>query len=121
MAKKVRRKAVEEHRAAFEFPEFDERAFLSHEFEQTVAVTVAILVAIGLGVLSWALVFAGIPWFVPVALSLAIVILVPILLPRFRSQARQYTKGEWAGLLMTAIFGWLGFWFLFLNVFGSPA
>ena len=116
MAKKAKRRLEEEEAQTFAFPVFDEGAFLTHEFEQTVAVSVALVVAVGLGVLSWALIVAGIPWFVPVLMALAIVVLVPILLPRFRPQARLYTKGEWASLLVTQLFGWLGFWFLFLNV-----
>jgi hypothetical protein len=58
----------------------------------------------------------GLPWFLPVVLSIGIIAMVPILLPRLHEQANTYTKGDWAGLFLMEIFGWLGFWFLFANL-----
>lgn len=117
MAKKARRKAQEAAEPAFEFPVFDSQSFLSHEFEMTTATTIALFVAIGLGLLSWALSVVGFPWFAPVLISLGIVVAVPFVLPRIREAAKTYTKGDWAGLFLMEIFGWLGFWFLFANLF----
>ncbi len=118
MAKKARRKLEEKaEERAFEFPPFDEQKFISHEFEQTLAMGVALAGAVGLGVLSWALQVVGTPWFVPVVLALAVLVAFPIVWRRTRGPAREYTKGDWATLLLTQLFGWLGFWFLFANVF----
>jgi len=116
MAKKARRKVEEAAEPPFAFPEFDAPTFLSHEFEMTVATTIALFVAVLLGLLSWALGVVAVPWFVPVVLSLVIIGATPVLLPRLREQAGTYTKGDWAGLLLMEIFGWLGFWFLFANL-----
>ncbi|MCI4353342.1 MAG: hypothetical protein L3K14_08210 [Thermoplasmata archaeon] len=116
MAKKARRKVEEAGEPAFEFPVFDSSGFLSHEFEMTIATTIALFVAILLGLLSWALSAVGFPWFAPVLISLGIIAAVPVLLPRLREEATTYTKGDWAGLFLMEIFGWLGFWFLFANI-----
>jgi hypothetical protein len=116
MAKKARRKVEEAAEPPFEFPTFDSKAFLSHEFEMTVATTIALVVAILLGLLSWSLGVVGLPWFLPVVLALVVIALVPVLLPRIRPAAETYTKGDWASLFLMEIFGWLGFWFLFANL-----
>ena len=115
MAKKARRK-VEEAEPPFEFPVFDLPAFLTHEFEMTTATTIALVVAVLLGLFSYALMAVGLPWFVPVVLALVIVASVPAVLTRFREAARTYTTGDWAGMFLMEIFGWLGFWFLFANL-----
>jgi uncharacterized membrane protein YdfJ with MMPL/SSD domain len=115
MAKKARRK-LEEAEPAFEFPVFDTQAFLRHEFEMTTATTIALIVAILLGVMSWALGVVGLPWFVPVLLAVVIIAVVPVILPRLREEAKSYSRGDWAGLFLMEIFGWLGFWFLFANL-----
>lgn len=116
MAKKARRKLEEAAEPPFEFPVFDVQTFLRHEFEMTTATTISLLVAVLLGILSWALVLVGLPWFAPVLIAIAIIVLLPFLLTRLREEARTYTKGDWAGLFMMEIFGWLGFWFLFANL-----
>jgi len=116
MAKKARRKVEEAAEPPFEFPTFDSHAFLDHEFEMTVATTIALFVAVLLGLLSWALGVVSAPWFVPVLVSLVAIAAMPVLLPRLREQAAAYTKGDWAGLFLMEIFGWLGFWFLFANL-----
>lgn len=115
MAKKARRKVEEAAEPAFEFPVFDSRGFLSHEFEMTTATTIALGVAVLLGLLSWALGVVGLPWFAPVAVSLGIIVAIPVVLPRLHEEAKSYTKGDWAGLFLMEIFGWLGFWFLFAS------
>jgi hypothetical protein len=116
MAKKARRKADENAEPAFEFPVFDDHAFLSHEFEMTIATSIALGIAVLLGLLSWSLEVVALPWFVPVGLSIAIIAAAPVILTRIRTEARTYTKGDWAGLFLMEIFGWLGFWFLFANL-----
>ncbi|MFZ0830373.1 MAG: hypothetical protein WCB18_03785 [Thermoplasmata archaeon] len=116
MAKKARRKVEEAAEPPFEFPTFDLPTFLTHEFEMTTATTIALIVAILLGLMSWALLAVGLPWFAPVVVSLVIIAVVPVLLTRLREETKIYTKGDWAGLFLMEIFGWLGFWFLFANV-----
>ncbi|MGC2288899.1 MAG: hypothetical protein WA688_03470 [Thermoplasmata archaeon] len=116
MAKKARKKLEEAAEPPFEFPTFDSQTFLTHEFEMTTATTIALFVAILLGLLSWALGVVGLPWYAPVAISIAIIALVPVVLTRLRDETKIYTKGDWAGLFLMEIFGWLGFWFLFANL-----
>ena len=116
MAKKARRKVEEAAEPPFEFPVFDSKTFLTHEFEMTTATTIALVVAILLGLLSWSLGVVGLPWFVPVAISVVAIAAVPLVLPRLHEAARTYTKGDWASLFLMEIFGWLGFWFLFANL-----
>jgi hypothetical protein len=116
MAKKARRKVEEAAEPPFEFPVFDAKSFLSHEFELTTATTIALLVAVLLGLLSWSLGYVGLPWFIPVVVALVAIILVPVILPRVHEAAESYTKGDWASLFLMEIFGWLGFWFLFANL-----
>jgi len=116
MAKKARRKVEEAAEPPFEFPVFDSKTFLDHEFEMTTATTIALVVAVLLGLLSWALGVVGLPWFVPVVIALLSICVVPVVLPRIHDQAKIYTKGDWASIFLMEIFGWLGFWFLFANV-----
>jgi hypothetical protein len=117
MAKKARRKLDEDAEAdAFTFPEFDERKFLRHEYEQTAATGLAIGLAILLGFVSWAIDRVGLPLVVPVVVSVAVIVFSPYLFLRVRETAGEYTKGDWAGLILTETFGWLGVWFLLLDV-----
>jgi hypothetical protein len=117
MAKKGKRKLDEAGEIKpFEFPEFDERKFLRHEFEQTIATAMAITIAVGLGFLSWAMDRAGLPLVVPVVASIAVVVFSPYLFQRLRELSADYTKGDWAGLILTETFGWLGIWFLLIDV-----
>jgi hypothetical protein len=116
MAKKARRKAEEEEANEFTFPEFDERSFLRHEYEQTFAMAAALVVAIALGVVSWAIDSAGLPVVIPVVLAVAAIVFSPFLFLRWRTTANEYTKGDWAGLILMETFGWLGIWFLLLDL-----
>ena len=117
MAKKARRKAGEDAEAPeFQFPEFDLAKFLRHEFEQTYAVAIALVIAIALGVVSWAVDFRTLPLAVPVVVGIVGVAFSPYLIQRLRSASTEYTKGDWAGLILVEVFGWLGVWFLLLNV-----
>lgn len=116
MAKKARRKVEEKAEPPFEFPVFDAKGFLSHEFEMTTATTIALVVAVLLGLLSWSLGVVGLPWYLPVVLALLVIAVMPVILPRVHEAAETYTKGDWASLFLMEIFGWLGFWFLFANL-----
>lgn len=117
MAKKARRKLEETaEQTKFEFPEFDLPKFLRHEYEQTFATGLAVVVAVALGFLSWALDRSGLPYVVPVIAGIAILVFSPYLFLRVRPAADEYTKGDWVGLILTETFGWLGIWFLLLEV-----
>jgi hypothetical protein len=117
MAKKARRKREEDAEStAFEFPEFDLRKFLEHEYEQTYATALSLGLAVLLGFASWGLARAGLPSVVPLVVGLAVIVFSPYLLQRVRTAAQEYTKGDWAGLILTELFGWLGIWFLLLSL-----
>ena len=116
MAKKVRRKLEEEEAAAFEFPVFDELAFAAKEFELTSAVALAGIVTVLLGILGWVMTVAGINGWVPFGLGLLVIALSPMLIGRLRAKSTLYTKGDWAGLIMTEFFGFLALWFVLVNV-----
>ncbi|HXQ94656.1 MAG TPA: hypothetical protein VN864_05775 [Thermoplasmata archaeon] len=116
MAKKARRKAEEEEANEFTFPEFDERNFLRHEYEQTFAMGIALAIAIGLGAISWAIDSAGLPVVIPIVVAAAAIVFSPFLYLRIRDIAGEYTKGDWAGLILMETFGWLGIWFLLLDL-----
>lgn len=124
MAKKARRRLEEDAAPPFEFPEFDEASFVRHEYEQTNAMFFSIVVAVGLAVLSLALdrLLAGVSpaslqgW-VPAAVSLALIAISPLILLRLRNGAPDYTRGDWATVILLEVFGWLGFWFLLSDVF----
>jgi hypothetical protein len=117
MAKKVRRRLEEEEAAkSFEFPVFDDVAFVSHEFELTYATALGALLALAEGLLSWAFSVVGLPWFAAAIVAPAMIIASPFLILRLRSRAIEYTKGDWAGLIVIQLFGWLALWFLFLNL-----
>lgn len=117
MAKKARKKVGDDpEHPAFRFPEFEIEKFLQHEFEQTFAVLVALVLAVVLGVVSWAIDRAGLPDVIPVVLGIAGIAFSPYLIQRLRRDSGEYTKGDWAGLILVEAFGWLGLWFLLLNV-----
>jgi hypothetical protein len=117
VAKKARRRldADEEFRS-FRFPVFDETAFVRHEFEQSVATGIAFAFAVVLGLFSFALTKVGLPWFGPLVLGILVIAFSPTVFRRLRPGADEYTRGDWAGLLMLQVFGWLGLWFLFTDV-----
>jgi hypothetical protein len=116
MAKKVRRKLEEEEAAAFEFPVFDEPAFLTKEFELTYALALAGAFTVLLGILSWALSVMGLFWYVVFPLGILIIALIPFAIRALRSQSSTYTKGDWAGLIALEFFGWLALWFVLQNL-----
>ncbi len=116
MAKKVRRKLEEEEAAAFEFPVFDESAFVSKEFEMTFALGLAGILAVILGVLGWAMSVAGLNGWIPFSVGLVLIALSPLLIRRLRTRSSLYTKGDWAGLLALEFFSWLAIWFVLLNL-----
>ncbi|HTT34330.1 MAG TPA: hypothetical protein VLX64_05530 [Thermoplasmata archaeon] len=117
MAKKARQRLAEaEADASFEFPEFDEPTFLRHEFEQTWATVLAFLLAVADGILSYLLGRIVPLLVVPAAVGIAWLGLSPFLIQRLRPTSDQYTRGEWAGLLLLEFFGWVGFWFLLSDV-----
>ncbi|MCI4317914.1 MAG: hypothetical protein L3J96_05190 [Thermoplasmata archaeon] len=117
MAKKAKRKLEEdEANASFEFPEFDERKFIVHEFEQSWAIAIAFALSGLLGALSYLIDRVNLPLIFPVVVGVGLVALSPFLILRIRPLASEYTKGDWAGLILTEFFGWLGIWFLLLNV-----
>jgi hypothetical protein len=125
MAKKARRRLEEtEAVVSFEFPTFDERGFVRHELEQTVATGFAFALAVLLAVLSFALDRVIAPTgqailqvALPVLLSISVVIASPILWARLRPAASEYRRGDWASLILLEMFGWLGLWFLLTDVF----
>jgi len=116
MAKKVRRKLEEEEAAAFEFPVFDEAAFVSKEFEMTYALTLAGLIAVALGVIGWGMSVAGLNGWIPFAIGLLLLALSPFVIRRLRTRSTLYTKGDWAGLIALEFFAWLAIWFVLLNL-----
>lgn len=119
MAKKARRKfeAQEEAEEAFRFPDFDERKFLAHEYEQSIATILAVALAVGIAALSWGLDHTGLTAAVPWILGFAGVCASPFLVQMVRPRSGEYTKGDWAWIVLTTFFGWLGLWFLFLSLF----
>jgi hypothetical protein len=116
MAKKARRKLEEEEAASFEFPVFDEVAFVTKEFELMGGLIIASAMAALLGILCWGLTAAGLPWYVPFPIGLVGLALSPYVIGRVRTRSTTYTKGDWAGLIALQFFGWLALWFVLLNV-----
>jgi hypothetical protein len=118
VAKKAKRRLEEDEQyRSFEFPTFDEPKFIHHEFEQTVATVIAFGFAVGLGAFSFAVGGTVLTALVALVVSVAVIVFTPWLFQRIRPLAAEYTKGEWAGILMMEIFGWLGIWFLLTDVF----
>ncbi len=124
MAKKARKRLEEDAEAAgFEFPEFDEEGFVAHEFEQSVATGFALGLAILLGAVSFGLThvlaMAGtgvLEGLVPVVVGIMTIATSPLLWGRLRAAASEYTKGEWASMILVEVFGWIGIWFLLTDV-----
>jgi hypothetical protein len=121
MAKKAKHKLAEDEKfEAFQFPDFDERKFLDHEYEQSIATAIAVLLAIALAAICWELDrlmgstqgFLEVPWIV----GLAGVVAGPFLIRSLRPLADDYTKGDWAWLILTTFMGWLGVWFLLADL-----
>jgi hypothetical protein len=120
MAKKARRKLEEEEEAAFEFPVFDDTAFVKKEFELAVGLTLAGLLAVGIGLIAWGLTVANVPWWGSVLLGLLLTALSPVLLGHARSGSSLYTKGDWAGLILLVFFGYVAIWLLLVNITSHP-
>ena len=116
MAKKVRRKPEEEEADAFEFPVFDEVAFVTKEFELTYALSIAGALAVLIGVVSWILSVVGLAWFEVFALGILLIALVPFVIRRIRPRSSTYTKSDWVGLIALMFFGWLALWFVLQNL-----
>lgn len=116
MAKKVRRKLDDEQEEAFEFPVFDEKAFVTKEFELTYATALACAIAIAIGVLSWVLSVEGFPWWAVLGIGFLLVALGPFLIRWARPRSSTYTKGDWTGLIALELFGWLALWFVLQNL-----
>jgi hypothetical protein len=125
MAKKVRQKPEATEESRFEFPVFDERAFVHHELELTTGTILALLWAVIAGVLSGVLSLlaggAGNDLFLALALvvGIAVVASSAVIFPRLHDSVDSYTRGDWAGLFMLEIFGWVGLWFLIAGVFAG--
>ena len=127
MAKKARKKLEEDAEiGSFQFPEFDVRTFIAHEFEQTIATGFAVVVAVALALLSVGIDRGLAPYsqpvlqgLVPFVISVIVIASSPLILGRLRRDAPEYTRGDWASVILLEIFGWLGFWFLFSDVFGT--
>jgi hypothetical protein len=118
MAKKARRKLEEdEEYNSFQFPEFDDGKFLAHEFEQTYATAIAFAIVGIMAVVSYLVDRSTAPPVIAVVAAIAILVVAPFLIQRLRPLAGEYTKGDWAGLIVMMVFGWLGLWFVLLNVF----
>ena len=115
MAKKAKLKTgSDEHH--FEFPVFDEGKFVVHELEQSRATIVALTLTVALGAASWAVDWLHGLWFIPILLGLAVLVFTPYIVQLVRPASADYTKGEWAGLIMLEFFGWMGLWFLLLDL-----
>ena len=117
MAKKVRHKPDEDDEAkAFDFPVFDEASFAAKEFQLTWAVSLAGGFAVLLGVLAWACTDVHLPWYVPFPIAFLLTLLSPWILGPALRGSRNFTKGDWAGLVFTEFFGFLAVWFVLVNV-----
>ncbi len=118
MAKKVRPKAADDTPAepSFQFPAFDEQAFVSKEYEVTLGMVVAGLFTIVLGVAAWAVTAASLPWELGVAIGFGGLIGVYPLVNALHPRSHVYTRGDWAGLMAVVFFGWLAIWFMLSDV-----
>ncbi|HYB78859.1 MAG TPA: hypothetical protein VEG66_03750 [Thermoplasmata archaeon] len=112
MAKKVRRKLEEEEEAAFEFPPFDEVAFVAKEYELTYGLAFASAITVLMGILSWVLSVSGFFWYIVFPLGVLLLLASPYIIGMFHAKSSIYTKGDWAGLLALEFFGWLALWFV---------
>jgi hypothetical protein len=117
VAKKAKRKLEEdEEYNSFQFPEFDDRKFLAHEFEQTYATVIAFAIAGVMAVAAYLVDRTALPSVLAVAVAIGILLAAPFVIQRLRPLSTEYTKGDWAGLIVMMVFGWLGLWFVLLNV-----
>jgi len=114
MAKKARKKGEEEE--AFEFPEFDERAFLRHEFGQFYATMLAFAFGVIDGAAAWAVGDASQSVLVAFGAGVALVVGAAYAIRRIRADATDYTRGDWASLIALMFFSFLGIWFLLADL-----
>lgn len=121
MAKKVKKKLEEEEEDAFEFPVFDDAGFVRKEFELAAGLTLAGILAVVLGLVAWGLTTLGVPWWGPLLLGFAGIIATPFVIRRLRNLSSLYTKGDWAGLIFLAFFGYLAVWFLLVDLVARAA
>ncbi|MGP8078762.1 MAG: hypothetical protein ACLQD8_02745 [Thermoplasmata archaeon] len=119
MAKKKRQKLEEEEAAAFDFPVFDEVAFVTKEFELASAVAIATVLTLLLGLVCWALTRSGLAWYIAFPVGILGVALSPFVIQRVRARSDLYTKSDWAGLIALVFFGWLALWLVLVNVTGA--
>lgn len=95
--------------------------FIAHEVEQTFATGFALIVAVLLGAVSFAIdkAIGGTSFgpFVPIPVGIAVIVLSPWLLQRLRTGKPEYTRGDWATVILMELFGWLGIWFVLTNLF----
>jgi len=120
MAKKGRRKLEEEEAASFEFPVFDEVAFVTKEFELAWALAVACVLAIVLGLVAWLLTYNHVGWYGPFGIAVLGIVVSPMVIGRLRPRSNLYTKADWAALIALEFFGWLALWFVLVNVMPAP-
>ena len=115
MAKKVRR-APEDEAPAYEFPTFDEKTFLTKEFELGTALALASTFALIAGVLSWAATTEGLWWWIVFPAGVAYVTLSYWVISRLRPKSELYTKGDWAALILLQFFAWIAVWFVLRDI-----
>ncbi|MGI0054449.1 MAG: hypothetical protein ACREBZ_01855 [Thermoplasmata archaeon] len=113
MAKKVRQVDDEQEKEpSFDFPVFDEHAYVAKEYEVSFGMVLAGLMALGVGALSWVATSSGISWAVGVVLGFMGMIGVVPAVQAVHPRSHVYTKGDWATMIAVVFFGWLAVWFL---------
>jgi len=116
VAKKAKRKLEEEAENAFEFPEFDEKGYLAHEFEQFYATVTGFVLGVVIGVAAFGVGLTGVSVYLPLGVGLAGTAAGALVIRQLRAGSADYTKGDWAALVALMFFTFLGFWFLLANV-----
>jgi hypothetical protein len=111
MAKKARQK-TEDTEPAFEFPEFDEHGFLQHEYEQYYATVIAFVLGVVIGIVAFLVGRFSVPVEVPLGVGVAGLIGGALGIRQIRPLSKDYTKGDWASLVVLMLFGFLAFWLL---------
>ncbi|HTT26110.1 MAG TPA: hypothetical protein VMH90_04005, partial [Thermoplasmata archaeon] len=106
----------EDAEPGFEFPEFDEPGFLRHEFEQFYATIIAFVLGVVVGIAAYVVGRLAVPVAVPFGVGIAGVVVGTLLIRQVRPASSEYTKGDWASLVVLIFFGFLGFWLLFAGL-----
>jgi hypothetical protein len=119
VAKKVKKKPEEEE-SDFEFPEFDEPGFVRHEYEQYYATILAFLIGVGLGGLAYVISSPtlALPVAVPFGAGIGGTAAGALGIRRLRPASTEYTKGDWASLVVLIFFSFLAVWFLLADLIG---